>query len=208
MNIPPEHLHAMLNHIPLVGTGIIALLALYALLLGERHTLAFAGGLAVVVALVAATVVWAGEEGMRRFQEGGPLADLLDSAGRDWIEMHEQRGEIAALASYITGGTGLIALLAAVLSRKWRRPAAALLLVAALTTVALGAWAADAGGKIRHPEFRRDMLSTDSPAARFACPVRPINQQGRATKPIVPPFEFRVSSFEFPLRSSRSAWRS
>jgi len=152
MTLTHEHIHVMLNHFPIIGFTGLCVLLIYSLIRREKHTLYISLGGAAVLALITSIVMWTGEEGMMNISSAGLLND--DAAGEDWMHEHEARAELAAIVAYITGG---LALLGAVLL--WKKPAlrqvvAGVLLIGCLLTSGLMVYVSDAGGKIRHPEFR------------------------------------------------------
>jgi hypothetical protein len=150
--VTPEHAHLLLVHLPIVGLmAAFVPLAFGAL---RRDRTAVGLGLALVALFGAATpfVAYTGEEAEERF-EHGPLS--LDAPSEHWLEEHEERAEKAAIVLYVIAGAAALGL--GVLVKKQELPArpvgAAALVVTGLGLGAL-VWAADAGGKIRHPELR------------------------------------------------------
>lgn len=144
----PEYLHAVSNHILVVGLGIALFALLLSLLMGSRP--AQVVGLAAVLLTSGAAypVLRFGQEGYRNVRK------IADDAGQDWLDTHMERAESWVVLYY---GLSALALTALVLPKY--KPGAALPL--AIATLALGsvsigagAWIASAGGQVRHPEFR------------------------------------------------------
>lgn len=83
-----------------------------------------------------------------------PIHRIADDAGIDWLDTHMDRADDATWTFYAMAG---IATLALVLLWKWPRaaiPVSAMTALAAIVCLFVAAWIAEAGGRIRHPEFR------------------------------------------------------
>lgn len=153
MNTTPEYLHVILNHIPLVGFMSAVIPLLYALIRREKHTLRIAFVMMVVFGLCMPVVMVTGLRAQQRFEQEA-LAAHLDDAGLAWIYEHEERAKKTAVAVYITTGVALAGLILGFKSFKLQYPAGVLCLICIIVCIALMAWTAEAGGKIRHTEFR------------------------------------------------------
>lgn len=144
----PGYLHVVLNHLPIVGTGAGLFALVVGLLLRTRSALIPA--LAVLV--LAGTSAWpVSVTGHKAYR---PLMKISDDPGRDWLDEHEERAEETTWIFYAMAG---VAATAIVLPVKWPRSAIPLGIVAgvsALVSLAAGAYIAQAGGLIRHVEFR------------------------------------------------------
>ena len=154
-----EHLHVLLNHLPVIGLAFgVAALGL-ALLMKSRP----AQIIGLLLVLGAAASVWAvNTTGQNAYK---PIRGLADDEGVKWLDTHMERAENFAPLFYTLAALAAAALLA---PRKWPRSATPL----AIATLALGAlcmgasgWIADAGGQIRHPEFRAGPPPSDEEAA-------------------------------------------
>ena len=147
-NFTPEHIHLLLNHVPLLvlGAGFFVLAA------GLARRAAGETRLGLVVVLLAALatplVVWSGEKADDRMHL------TLDPDGDMIAEQHEHRADKTEVALYAT-----LALAAAALFfgrandanlRRWALATAAVAIVA----LAMVAWTASLGGQIRHTELR------------------------------------------------------
>jgi hypothetical protein len=155
MNFPDtaEHWHVALNHLPLIGVAASIIPLLAGAVLRQRPLVLT--GLIMVVLFGGSTalVMNTGEEAEERFEHGEAAAQL-DDVGEQWMHVHEDRAHLAAKIAY---GTAAFALLAFILALAWRRSmliVSILALLGAAGTVGAMAWVADAGGQIRHPEFR------------------------------------------------------
>ncbi len=146
--LEPGYLHVLLNHLPIFGTALGALALLVALGLRSRP----AQITALVVVLVASASAWpvlvTGQQAYK------PIRGLTDDDGSDWLDMHMDRAEKTIYAFYFLAAVALAGLLA---PRKWPRSATPLALASlalSLLCLGLGGYIAQAGGRVRHPEFR------------------------------------------------------
>lgn len=143
-----EHLHILLNHLPIIGLPISAAALTMALLVKSRP----AQLIALLLVLSTAASVWTvnatGESAYKR------IRGLADDVGVDWLDTHQERAEKFAPLFYTLTILAAAALLA---PRKWPRSATPLALATLVLTMggaAASGWIALAGGQVRHPEFR------------------------------------------------------
>jgi FtsH-binding integral membrane protein len=145
MNWP--HVHLVLNHIPVIGTGFVIMLFLAAWRMKSRDvtTVALVG--CILVALCTVPV----------FLTGEPAADAVKGMAHvtdDLIHAHEEAAVPAFVAILIAGALSGLAL--------WnfrRRGSAhkwllATLIVVLLVTAGLMVRAANLGGRVQHQEIR------------------------------------------------------
>ncbi|MEM7627506.1 MAG: hypothetical protein AAF333_18065 [Planctomycetota bacterium] len=155
MNLNPEHLHVMLNHLPLIGLAL-ALVPLLIGLLGNRRESLFIGLLlATLCGASTMAVMWSGEEAEHDWLHS-ERAGHLDADAYAWAEIHEHRAEDFVWVMYGTAAVSLVALLSMVMKKrvKTTRVLAGLAALGCVLSVAASAYIADSGGKISHPEFR------------------------------------------------------
>jgi len=157
MNWP--FLHVAVNHIPIVGIPIALVLLVWGLLRGSRDL--------ARAALVGAIIF--GAAGWGVVQTGERSEEALEDARLSWFDEdrakeHEERAEKGMYLGLAAAGLAVLALWVTRGGRPVRGPVpwgvAALLLL----TAGLLAWAALAGGEIRHDEFRGSGLAP--PAGR------------------------------------------
>jgi hypothetical protein len=154
-----EHLHVMVNHVPLIGLAFAGVPLLFGLIARQRAAL-WAGLLMVLICGAAMPLVMeTGEEAAIRLNLGN-AAGTLDAAGKHWMSEHYERAELASKLIY-----GVLAAAIAGMVALWKRPQAAkaigiAMLCLCVAGVATLGWVAAAGGRIRHPEFR----PTEAPA--------------------------------------------
>ena len=144
----PEYVHAAINHFPLIGL-LVALLCLAVGLVTRSRPILFTGlGLVCVMALSVWPVYSFGEAGFDR------VLSMADEAGEGFLKYHAHLAHQWVFLYYITAG---IAGLGFALSWKWPRvllPASLLALALAIASLSAGIAIAQAGGEVRHREFR------------------------------------------------------
>ncbi len=151
--LTPAHLHLALNHVPIIGLSVGLLPLLVGLLFRSRGALA--SGLLVVICCVAVmpVVMETGEGAQESFADGS-IEPGMDAAGKAAFREHSHRADFTAPVVYAAGILALAALLALV---RFPRQAAWIgwaVVLQTLLSVSLSVWTAEAGGRIRHPEFR------------------------------------------------------
>ena len=165
--LTPEHVHVALNHIPLIGLAVACIPLLYGLIRRQRAALV-AGMLVALLCSASAPIVTGTGEGAAERFTGDALAGVLDDAGMNWIGVHSARADKAVWLIYavaLVAAAGLVAM--------WKRPrldaiaGVAVLLLCIVSTLAM-IWVADAGGKIRHSEFRMPGAAAPPPATGAA----------------------------------------
>jgi formate hydrogenlyase subunit 3/multisubunit Na+/H+ antiporter MnhD subunit len=150
-----EHLHVVLNHVPVVGIPFACLLLLYAVVKRDRNTLFMGFSIMILSILLIPVIMYSGEAALQKFAEGSLSAEL-DEAGQEWMFTHYQRAMQVARILYIFlifPVSGLVCM--------WKFPR--LQYALGITVLFFGmlcsfllAWVADSGGKIRHTEFRQE----------------------------------------------------
>ena len=144
----PEYIHVLLNPLPVYGllVGLIGLLI--AVLLRSRK--AKIATLAIV--LISSASAWPvyefGEQGYDR------VLAMSDDPGHAWLDEHMHRAEKLIFVFY---ALAVLSAAAIVIPIKWPRtsgPLALAVLLLGAVALGLGGYIAQAGGKIRHREFR------------------------------------------------------
>lgn len=141
------HLHLILNHVPVVGLILVAVILAVALWRNSselaRLGLVFAVGLAAVAGIV--------------FLTGEPAEEAVEhlaGVSESLIHTHEEAAEAALIATSLAG---LVSLLGIALF--WRRTLPRWVMGTAFAVVLLAGgamgWAANLGGRIRHTEISR-----------------------------------------------------
>ena len=144
----PEYLHILLNHLPLVGLAVAVVATLAALILRLRGAIVVGLSLMVLLSAAAWPVMESGENAYNRIR---PLAD---EAGKRALRQHMDLAEDWGKLYYATAAVALLALVAAWKKPRWLWLPAILAILLAAASLVAGALIAEAGGCIRHPEFR------------------------------------------------------
>ncbi len=145
----PEYVHVLINPIPVYGLAIGVIALIVALFFRARGALVPA----LVAVAFSAAMTWPvyeyGEKGYDR------VYSMVNTEGDAWLNTHMHRAEKLI---YVFYALGVLAAAAVLLPLKWPKammPLAVATLIFGLATLSIGAWIAYAGGKVRHPEFRR-----------------------------------------------------
>ncbi len=146
----PAYRHVLLNHVPI--TGLMISFAVLGIGIALRQTALLRVGLGLV-ALTAGSSVLVGMSGDDAYPA---IFDLLDGDGRAWLDYHTYLADTWLPVLYTNAGLAIIALALGSARPQLLLPAA--LVVAVVTLAGLGSagWIAEAGGKIKHREFRLD----------------------------------------------------
>ena len=144
----PEYLHVLLNPLPVYGLAIALFGLIAAIYLGTRGGQVTALVLIFACAASAWPVAHYGEAA-----ESSVLA-MADDDGQAWLKAHEHRADKLIYFFY---ALALVSAAAIFAPKKWpktTRPLAVATLVLAIASLGAGFYIAQAGGKIRHQEFR------------------------------------------------------
>jgi len=144
----PEYVHVLLNPIPVYAmvSGILALIV--ALILRSRP----AQITAFVVIIFAALSVWpVAEYGDRGYDR---VYSMSDKDAQQWLDVHMHRADLGMWVYYVTAAVAATALILPKFKPRTQLPLALATLVLALASLRVGAWISQAGGKVRHSEFR------------------------------------------------------
>ena len=155
----PEHLHVALNHVALIGLPVAIIPLTIALLRKDRGAL-LSGLLIVLLCGLSIPVVMETGDGTAERLVTGEAGVQLDSAAGIFLHEHEERADVASVFVYITMGIAAAGLLVMRIRPKHQYKFAALVLIGCVVCTALLVWTAEAGGQIRHPEFRPAATST------------------------------------------------
>ncbi len=144
----PEHVHVLLNHLPLTGL-FVALVALIAGAVWKSRACMLLGlALVSLTSLSAWPVSEYGERGFDR------VLAMADSDGQAYLQRHRELADRWIFLYYVTAGAGGVALLTGWKWSKVLRPAAVAVSVLAVASLVAGGVIAECGGKVRHREFR------------------------------------------------------
>jgi len=149
----PEHLHAMLNHLPLLGLASACIPLLYGLIRKNSEVVFVALLMVVLFGASAFFVMMSGNQAEERFEHSA-LSGMLDASGKTWLKTHEDQAKLAAVTSYGLAAVALVALILAKYRPGTRLTMGWVVLILCLLAIVMMARVADSGGQIRHPEFR------------------------------------------------------
>lgn len=144
----PAYRHVVLNHLPVTGLFVAWLVLLVGVLSRQRPTLVLGLALVAVMAGSAIVVMPAGEDAYPTVYEA------LDGASKERLDAHADLAAKWGLTLYLAAGLAVLALVAVVANRGFAGAASWAALLSSLGSLVAAVWIADAGGKIRHPEFR------------------------------------------------------
>lgn len=144
----PEYVHILLNPLPVYGTALGVLALIVALIFRSRG----GQGIALFIIAVGCLSVWPvseyGEKAADRVQS------LSNSDGQKWLHEHDRRVDAVSWVFYVSAAIAVAGLIALWKFPKLSRWVTLLALLAGLASLAAGGWISQAGGKIRHNEFR------------------------------------------------------
>ncbi len=144
----PAYRHVLSNHLPVTGLFVAWLVLLVGVVSRQRPTVVLGLALVGVMAGSAVVVMPAGEDAYPTVYEA------LDGASKERLDAHADLAAKWGLTLYLAAGLAVLALAAAVTNRRFAGAASWAALISALGSLVAAVWIADAGGKIRHPEFR------------------------------------------------------
>lgn len=144
----PEYIHVLLNPIPVYGTlcGLVALII--ALILRSRP----AQIVAYVIVILSTLSVWpVSEYGDRAYDR---VYSMSNHDAQQWLDVHVHRFDVAVYVFYATALAAAVALVLPKFRPRTQMPLAIATLVLVVASLATGGWISQAGGKVRHSEFR------------------------------------------------------
>ena len=146
----PVRIHLVLNHLPVIGSGLALLALLFGIIRANLTVIRTALALAVVALAAVPVVSWSGEEAEEVVED----AAWLDADGAEWLDEHEERGEVAINTLLSALAVCVLALAIGAWRESWLRAAAIVAAVSLAIGLGNGLWAAASGGKIRHTGIR------------------------------------------------------
>jgi cell division protein FtsW (lipid II flippase) len=153
MNTTPEHIHAVVNHVPLFAAAFALLPFVHAIV--RRSSLSLRIGLVFLIIGAGCMVptILTGESAEHRVEA------FVDPEGKAWLDLHEDRSEPLAYTFYVIGAVALAGLVTTFRTDTFTRPIALGFFVISVFLLFWVAYVADSGGKIRHPEFREGTVA-------------------------------------------------
>jgi len=156
----PEYIHVVLNHLPIYGTILGALALAISLVLRSRAAQITALVITLVAAASAYPVFVTGQKAYKT------IRSTSDDAGADWLDEHMERAEKTIGAFYFLAALAVAGLIVPIKWRKSAVPMASVTLAAAILCSGISVYIAQAGGRVRHPEFRPSESPSSPPETR------------------------------------------
>jgi hypothetical protein len=153
----PEYIHVVLNHLPIYGTILGVLALAISLVLRSRAAQIAALIITLVAAASAYPVLVTGQRAYKA------IRSISDDSGAEALDEHMDRAEKTIGVFYFLAVLAIAGLLVPVKWPKTSFPLAAVTLAVALICSGLAVYIAQAGGRVRHPEFRPS--ETPTPAS-------------------------------------------
>lgn len=146
----PEYIHVLINPLPIYGLAMSWIGLVVALFLKSRHAQIATLAIVLLSAISAWPVYELGQQAYDR------VLSMTDEDGKAWLDAHQDRAEDLIYFFYVLAVLSAIAIVAPI---KWPRSSMPLTLAVVLLgaiVIGMGAYIAQAGGKIRHREFRNE----------------------------------------------------
>ena len=144
----PEYLHVLLNPLPVYGLAIALFGLIAALYLGSR------GGQVTALVLIFACAMSAWPAAHYGEAAESNILAMADEDGQAWLKAHAHRADTLIYVFYALALASAAAIFA---PKKWpgtARPLVWVTLILTIASLGAGSYIAQAGGKIRHREFR------------------------------------------------------
>ena len=146
----PEYIHVLLNPLPVYGLGVALVGLLVAIILRSRPAQIATLALVLFTAAMAWPVFEYGEQSYDR------VLAMADEDGGAWLKAHEHRADQLIYFFYALAFVSLVSIVLPAKFPKSALPLAAATLLFGCVVAAMAAYIAQAGGKIRHREFRNE----------------------------------------------------
>lgn len=144
----PAYRHLLLNHLPITGLAVAAGVLAWALF-EDRWTAIVLGLVLVAACSLSGVLVLQSGDAAYPF-----LYDQLDGHGQAWLDHHAFLAERWGRCLPLNGGLALVAIAIGFRRLVWRRRLGFALLATTCASLVAAAVIAEAGGQIRHAEFR------------------------------------------------------
>ena len=150
----PEHIHLLINHIPIHGLIFSTLFLIVALVLRNRLLTGVAIAITTVAAISVPFVMASGEAAFDRYQHEAELHKLIGEDGLAMAKIHYEHAEAGSKATYLLIVSGIVGLCIWKFRPTWLIRVGWVMAVLCAVALVLNAWIASSGGKIRRPDFR------------------------------------------------------
>ena len=144
----PEYVHAAINHFPLIGL-LVAMLALVTGLIARQRAVTLTGlALVCIMALSIWPVFSFGEAGFDR------VLSMSDEAGEAFLKYHAMLAHRWVFLYWVTAGLAALSFVVGWKKPRLLVPGSLLSVAAGIASLIAGIIIAQAGGEVRHKEFR------------------------------------------------------
>lgn len=144
----PAYRHVLLNHLPLTGLGFAWLVLAWGTIEGRWRSILFGLVLVLLTSLSALLVMNSGDDAY-------PFVfDTLDGVSRDWLDHHTHLADRWGRVLPLNGVVAALAIGLGLWRAESQRAIALGVLATTLASLVAAALIAEAGGKVRHAEFR------------------------------------------------------
>jgi len=151
------HVHLIINHIPVIGIGLLILLFIGAIVRKNKGLITVALAFIILISLATIPVYLTGEPAEEVVEDMPGISEEL-------IKEHEEQAEIAFILVEVAGGLALITLIARRYSDNLGQRLVILTLLVLIVSGGLIGWTANLGGKIHHEEIRSGKDSQNLPS--------------------------------------------
>lgn len=138
------HLHLILNHIPMFTIPMVLIFLVYALKKNDESLKKFSLMVLIATSATVLPVYLTGEPAEE-------VVEHLPGISKDLIEAHEEAAEVALILTLVAGAVAIATLITSKHKVLQSMGPKFVILVSLAALLALG-YAANLGGKIRHPE--------------------------------------------------------
>jgi hypothetical protein len=144
----PAYRHVLLNHLPIVGLGVAWVVLVWASI--ERRWSSIVFSLSLVAAFSGSTIaVTSAGDAAYPF-----VFEALDGPGREWLDYHTYLGDRWGWMLYANAALSILAIVIGFVRKQHRMVVSGVVIATTLAGLLAAGVIAEAGGKIRHPEFR------------------------------------------------------
>jgi len=157
----PEHIHLLVNHIPIHGLAVASFILLLGLALKHRMTVGVASLAVFLTALSIPVVMGTGEAAYQRYKQQPEIRDTLTDKGLQFAHVHFEQAEKGSKATYLLIVVGVLTLVCWKFKPNWFMKLGWALFLLTLICLILNVWIASTGGKIRRPDFQAGSVPTN-----------------------------------------------
>lgn len=140
------HIHLLINHLPVMGSFVGMVVLLYGLLTRSAQTQNAALLVFIICALGAGITYFTGETAEETVEHLPGISEML-------VEEHEDAGKLALLGMAALGLASAVGLVMGLRRRQLHQTFSWAVMLVALVALSFTGYAANLGGKIRHPEI-------------------------------------------------------